>query len=196
MKYNVIEDPEAKIIAAANKVFLKYGVEAATMMQIADEAGLSRTSLHYYYRNKAHLFAAVFEAIEAKMIPALTFVEEYIDLITQYPMIPGFMSSEIQRNPEWLTDLFQRKNLNFDALRMSLASEAAEGKIRPICVEDLIANTFGMCVFPVLSKPLFMAFVYEGKEACFNAFMQERKKVIVDVLQAWLQPVFKEGQTT
>lgn len=207
MKNNTVENPEMRIIQAANKVFLKYGVEAATMMQIADEAGISRTSLHYYYRSKQHLFAAVFSTIESKMIPALSnvldsavpvldkvsiFVDEYIQLVVEYPMIPGFLSSEMQRNPKWMTDLYKRQCINFDALRGSLEREANIGLIRRVNLEDLIANIFGMCVFPILSKPLFMEFVFEGDEQKFVSFMQERKKVIKSVLNAWLRPVEEE----
>ncbi len=211
MKYNVLSNPEARIIEAANKVFLKYGVEAATMMQIADEAGLSRTSLHYYYRDKAHLFEAVFRTIEHKLWPALSyvfdadvpviqkvekFVNEYIQLIVDYPMIPGFMSSEIQRNPQWINELYKSKCVNFDGLRKSLEQEASEGKIRSISVEDLIANTVGMCVFPTLSKPVYLEFVFQGNEEGFNSFMQQRKKIVMDVITAWLRPVEITEQST
>jgi len=44
---------ETKIFEAANNVFLKYGIDSATMGQIADETGISRTSLNYYFRSKS-----------------------------------------------------------------------------------------------------------------------------------------------
>lgn len=207
MKYKLLTNPEAKIIEAANKVFLKYGVEAATMMQIADEAGISRTSLHYYFRNKAHLFETVFAMIESRIVPKLTdildadipivdkierFVHDYIDLILQYPMIPGFMSSEIQRNPDWIIRLYECKGLNFDKFKEQLHQETQKGLLRPVRIEDLFANIMGMCVFPILSKPVFKAFAFDGQEELFNEYMVSRKKEIMTVLRSWLtpQPVF------
>ena len=41
---------EAHIIEAAKRVFVRKGFEAATMSDVATEAGIGRTALHYYYR--------------------------------------------------------------------------------------------------------------------------------------------------
>jgi len=203
MKYKTLTNPEDKIIEAANKVFLKYGVEAATMMQIADEAGISRTSLHYYYRSKAHLFETVFEMIECKMVPKLSdilearvsviekiqlFVNEYIDLITEYPGIPGFMSAEIQRNPEWIIRLYKCKELDFDGLKADIRKESEAGRLRPVKTEDLFANIMGMCVFPILTKPVFKELAFDGKEDQFVEYMSSRKREVMVVIKAWLTP--------
>ena len=203
MTTNTTLDIETRIIEAANKVFLKYGVDGATMLQIAEEAGISRTSLHYYFRSKALLFEKVLGTIQSKFIPTLfgiidtdvpvllkiqMFVDRYIDLIISNPMIPGFLLIEIQRNANWVIDVFKTKNLNIDKLNAQIRREVAEGKINPFKLEDLFANVLGMSVFPAISKPVFMEFVFEDEEE-FHEFMISRKKGIMLVIENWLTPI-------
>ena len=196
-------DPESRILEAANKVFLKHGVDGATMLQIADEAGISRTSLHYYFRNKSRLFEKVLETIQSKFVPALSkiidadvpvfskiemFVNKYIELIIDNPMIPGFLLIEMQRDAEWVINLYRAKNLNFEGLHQQIAKEVEEGIIKPFKLEDLFANLMGMSLFPLLSKPIFMEFFFDHKEKEFYDFMISRKQGIIAVIENWLKP--------
>ena len=51
---------EEKILAAAKKVFVAKGMAGARMQDIADEAGINKALLHYYFRNKEKLFEVIF----------------------------------------------------------------------------------------------------------------------------------------
>ena len=55
------EGTEERIFEAARKVFARKGRDGARMQEIADEAGINRALLHYYFRSKQGLFEAVFE---------------------------------------------------------------------------------------------------------------------------------------
>ena len=59
---------EEKILEAARQVFLKKGMDGARMQEIADEAGINKALLHYYYRSKDKLFEAVFNEIFTQLI--------------------------------------------------------------------------------------------------------------------------------
>ena len=50
---------EARILAAAERVFAGAGFGGATMAAIADEAGLPKANLHYYFGAKQDLYRAV-----------------------------------------------------------------------------------------------------------------------------------------
>lgn len=50
---------EARILGAGERVFARTGFNGATMAAIADEAGLPKANLHYYFGNKAELYRAV-----------------------------------------------------------------------------------------------------------------------------------------
>ena len=50
---------EARILGAAEKVFARAGFSGTTMAAIADEAGLPKANLHYYFGSKLELYRAV-----------------------------------------------------------------------------------------------------------------------------------------
>lgn len=50
---------EALILGAAERVFARAGLQGATMAAIADEAGLPKANLHYYFGSKQALYRAV-----------------------------------------------------------------------------------------------------------------------------------------
>jgi len=45
-----------EIIAAAKRVFQKWGLKKATMEEIAAEAGKAKSTLYYYYQSKEEIF--------------------------------------------------------------------------------------------------------------------------------------------
>ena len=201
---NDTNEIEARIIKAANHVFMKYGVGTATMGQIADEAGINRTSLNYYFRSKKHLLQNVLNNLENRIIPTISrlinddrlaitdkielFVDEYMDLVAKYPMVPAFILSELTRQPDWIIQFIKRRNLNFEKLTQQIAEEAAQGKVYPIKLEDLFVNIFGLCVFPLLSKPLILEFFFDHNEDQLTEFMTSRKSEVKRIIRNWLKP--------
>ena len=51
---------EERILAAARKVFTTKGMAGARMQDIANEAGINKALLHYYYKDKDKLFETIF----------------------------------------------------------------------------------------------------------------------------------------
>ncbi|MDD4602356.1 MAG: TetR/AcrR family transcriptional regulator [Bacteroidales bacterium] len=199
-----ISETELKIIEAANKVFLQYGIENATMGQIADEAGISRTSLNYYFRDKRNLLQKVLTNVETMIIPTISrylaademtlvtkiesFIDDYLDLVTKYPMVPSFILSELTRDPDWVIQVIKMRNLNFGMLSAQIADEVAMGKVRPFNLEDLFVNVLGLCVIPVLSRPLLLEFLFEHNEEKLNQFMVSRKIEVKRIIRNWMKP--------
>jgi AcrR family transcriptional regulator len=56
------EANRARILRAARDVFGAHGYHAATIEEIADEAGLSNGAIYYNFRNKEELFLALLDA--------------------------------------------------------------------------------------------------------------------------------------
>ena len=50
---------EARILGAGERVFARAGFNGTTMVAIADEAGLPKANLHYYFGSKLELYRAV-----------------------------------------------------------------------------------------------------------------------------------------
>lgn len=60
------------IQAAARRLFLAEGVEATTMDEVAEAAGVSRATLFNYYPGKAALLAGLSADLEQRLVDALT----------------------------------------------------------------------------------------------------------------------------
>ena len=86
---------EQKILDAARKLFMKKGMGATRMQEIADEAGINKALLHYYFRSKQKLFEHTFKEAFGHLQPRLQvltnqdlplekrirlFISEYIDV--------------------------------------------------------------------------------------------------------------------
>jgi len=54
---------EAAILSGAERVFARAGFEGATMAQIAEEAGVPKPNLHYYFGNKRDLYRGVLNRV-------------------------------------------------------------------------------------------------------------------------------------
>jgi TetR/AcrR family transcriptional regulator len=62
-KGQIRQSNELQILAAAERVFAGAGFSGATMAQIAQESGLPKANLHYYFGNKEALYRAVLSRI-------------------------------------------------------------------------------------------------------------------------------------
>ena len=60
---------EEKILTAAKQVFLTRGMDGARMQDIADEAGINKALLHYYFRSKDQLFEKIFLEVAHAFLP-------------------------------------------------------------------------------------------------------------------------------
>ena len=54
---------EEKILEAAAQEFIIKGKAGARMQEIANNAGINKALLHYYYRSKDKLFESVFTVV-------------------------------------------------------------------------------------------------------------------------------------
>jgi TetR/AcrR family transcriptional regulator len=66
---------EAKILAAAEHVFGKYGFRGATTAMIAAKAGVTKPNIYYYYRNKEALYRKLLQSILAIWADSLRTIE-------------------------------------------------------------------------------------------------------------------------
>src|SRR4051812_34247257 len=62
-------EAESRILEAARREFETRGYDGARMQEIADAAGISKASLHYYFRSKDKLFERIFEEALQEYLP-------------------------------------------------------------------------------------------------------------------------------
>ena len=105
------EERRAKILTAAQQLFVAQGYEATTMQQVVSEAGTSIGNCYFYFRNKEELLEAVLEEVTG------TIGREIDAAIAQAPIGPWRLAAAI--------DAGVRATLNrADIMRLVLAESA------------------------------------------------------------------------
>jgi AcrR family transcriptional regulator len=180
---------EERIFDAARRVFLQQGPQAR-MQDVAVEAGITQSLLHYYYRSRDRLFEAVFRKEASRLIPreigilnsdlsiqekVETIVDDYLDFLQKNPHLPSFVAYELNYHPERLQE-FMRSVGKPDLQKLSQQIESCveEGTMMPIPPEQFLVNLLSLCVFPFIARPMLHAVLGFDDEA-FAGFIEYRK---------------------
>lgn len=187
-------DTGVKILAAAKKIFLVKGMSGARMQDIADEAGINKALLHYYFKNKEKLFEVIFLEEAKKFFPKINsifesglplfekiekFAAEYIDEMQQNPYLPMFMMTQINQDTDKFLGAAMGKNNqpNPHHLLAQIEKEVKKGTIKPISPVHLLMNLLSMCIFPFIAKPMILKKIGLD-ELQFRRLMEQRKQEI------------------
>lgn len=193
---------EEKILTAAKEVFQQKGMTGARMQEIADKAGINKALLHYYYRTKDKLFEKVFEIAFSLFIPKVKdmmtsekpvlekisfFVDNYIDLLSKHPYIPGFVINELNRNPQILVQIFE-KNVQLkqdniiEKFEAQIQAEVKAGIIKPVSARNLMTNVIALCIFPVVARPILQGVLFENDKKQYSEFLSQRKDFVKEFI--------------
>lgn len=181
---------EARIMVAARKVFHKKGFEGSRMQEIADNAGINKALLHYYFRNKENLFNAVFrEALQeifAKLFQIagrnISFEEkirmifhDYISFLQKNSYIPGFILAEIRQNPDKLARIFKSANISPATLYEKMKESVWDESVKEMDYKNFIINILSLCIFPFAARPLLQK-IFDFSDDGFDEFIEMRKE--------------------
>ena len=187
------DSTENKILEAAKNVFVAKGMEGARMQEIADEAGINKALLHYYFRSKERLFEAIFSEIFKFAFPKLSriiisdagivskieqFVDAYIDILIKHPFIPGFVMKELNRDPSGLFKLVVKFGLDPQPVFTHIQAAMDRGEIKPMKPQHLVVNVISMCIFPFAARPIISFVVFKDDKQALETFYSERAEVI------------------
>ena len=184
---------EKDILEAAKRVFQIKGMYGARMQEIADEAGINKAMLHYYFRSKDKLFDAVFQDAAKNFFSKIRellnvdqpllekieyFVENYVELLLQNSFIPAFIITEVHQNPDRIKNVFLESGVNTEMLFINdIKTAISLGIIHPVDPKQLIINIIGLCVFPVAAKPIIKTMLNLNDED-YLKFIKIRKKEV------------------
>jgi len=167
-----LTEPEKKILEAAKYVFEKHGFDGARMQQIADETGISKASLHYYFRSKEKLFDLIFEETMTEFLALVSTWEDDSDLLAWEQKLRSFIQQffnalrtksllfilrEIHRNPEllitWKNALKSpRKKNRFIAYFEKLKEMDL---IEDLDITVIFIFLHSLCAYPVINEQMF-----------------------------------------
>lgn len=164
------QQTEERILEAAQRVFTRNGLAGARTQDIADEAGVNRALINYYFRSRDNLAQAVFLRAASSLFPALMktlagegSIEEKIqrvidieyDMLNRNPYLPLYVLAELQYHPQKLRDLVhthlpiqELRPAALATLQRQLDEAAGEGRIRPTRAEDLFITLVSLIIFP------------------------------------------------
>ncbi len=187
------DNTEEKILHAAQKVFIQKGMDGSRMQEIADEAGINKALLHYYFRTKEKLFGAIFKKVFSQIFPNVmemvhselpieeklgTFIEKYNNLLQKNPFLPTFILKEMNRDPDFLATILKSTGVNPSEVFAMFEKEMDTGKIRRMDPRDLLINILGLSIFPFAAKPLMTIMFFENDKNAYNDFITNRKETI------------------
>lgn len=179
------------ILDAALKVFARDGFDGASLPRIAELAGVAHPLIHYHFGTKDELWrqmvehafgglAAEAEAVEAasRALPALdrlrVLIHSFTRFAARYPDNFSLSMMEARSGSERLAWL--RENYTgafFTRLSDVLREAQAEGKIRPVPVENLTFMLIG-------SVLLYFSFNYTLPEGDPDALAEAHARQVLD----------------
>ena len=180
---------EATILNAAKSIFQRKGMDGARMQEIANEAGINKALLHYYYRSKQLLFEAVFKNAFKLLAPQLkkvlnsddslndkikNFTKNYISFTIKHPYLPNFIINELNRNPEFVQKLTSEKHFpTITKFKQQVTENVENGTIKPIKAEQLLIHILALNIFPFIASPLLKGFLTVNDEE-YKQILEER----------------------
>jgi TetR/AcrR family transcriptional regulator len=204
-------DTEDRILDAAHTVFLRRGTAGARMQEVADEAGVNKALLHYYFRSKDQLAQAVFQRALGQLLPQAMdilrseveietkvrdIVELEVEILRRNAFLPGYLLGELTHHPERVREIFESLvgmklgQLGEEVrgtLRAQLREGFREGRMREIGPEDFMMNLISMAIFPFAAQPL-LRLVLDVDEEAFDALMERRKERLPEFFLNALRP--------
>jgi len=202
---------EQRILNAAHAVFVRRGTAGARTQEIAEEAGVNKALLHYYFRSKERLAEAVFQRAAGRLFRSVietmqsdASIEEKVERVIEIelenlsrsPFLPGYILSELHQRPDRAGQLVASVTgvaeggfapAMLGKLKVQLEERIGAGTMRPITPEQFMANLLSVCIFPFAACPLLkVAFGWD--DAGFARFIEVRKRTLGEFFLNGLRP--------
>jgi AcrR family transcriptional regulator len=205
------QETQQRILDAARVVFMRRGTAGARMQEIAAEAGVNQALLHYYFRSKERLSAAVFQQFAQRLFPAIIetlgsdlpidakierFVAIYLDNLQRSPFLPAYILSELHHHPERVEQLLtavaggapeQTMRPLLQKLGRQIDEQVRAGTMRPIAPEQFAANLISLCIFPFAARPM-LSIMFGLDDEGFAQFIARRRDELPTFIRNALRP--------
>jgi AcrR family transcriptional regulator len=193
---NIAPTTEERILEAAKRVFHCKGFDGARMQEIADEAGVNKSLVHYYYRNKDNLFQAVFEDAFSSVVARLneifmsdmpfttkieTFINYYVIFLSKNSYLPLFILNGLYEKPDQIKKMLEKNHLSPELLLERMRKQMKEELKLDIDPFHVYINILALSIFPVIARPIIQSiFGYSNEQ--LNQFYAERKTVVPEFI--------------
>ncbi|MCW9707738.1 TetR/AcrR family transcriptional regulator [Fodinibius salsisoli] len=191
------QETEEQIFEAASRVFQQKGYAGARMQEIADEAEINKSMLHYYFRSKDKLFQKVYQREVSRFFPVIfsvlgaeaSFDEKIEQLIDTYysflddnPRIAQFIIYEMNQNPDRFRKFIKEKDIHPPkAFEKQIKEEVQAGRMDEVEPRQLLVSIVGIILFPFIAQTMVEA-LFEFDEQDFGAFLKKRKAFLTEFI--------------
>lgn len=158
-KSRIREKNEEIILRAAERVFAQNGFGAATTAEIAQEAGIPKANLHYYFNTKEDLYLLVLENILSSWLTAAsdfdehhgpkealgTYIRTKVDLSKNRPLASKIFAKEIISGAPFIREHLQNDiNPWLENKKKIIQNWIDDGKMAPVDVSHLFFLIWAM----------------------------------------------------
>lgn len=193
---------EQEIRQAALREFIKEGVSGARTQVIADQIGVTKAMIHYYFKTKENLFREVYRQASETMMEGVmevleqetplfpkieAFIDRLLDRLADHPELAGFVVNELRQHPDITKPLFDEAcNYQASVFEGQLEQAASEYRVAPVAAEQVVANMVSLCLFPYTGRPFLASLLGQTSDNDFDAFLNKRREVIKDTILNWM----------
>lgn len=188
------EQTEELIKETAKKLFFVDGKFGATTQEIADEAGVNRTLINYYFRSRDNLVQIIFneaKEVELKKSQIIEnenlsvkekvekFVEKSLETGLKYPYLETYIVSQKNKGECQNHEEIDKEHMN--KLFKDIEVEMEKGNIEKMPAVQFALNLVSLLVFPIAMRPLLsqnMAI----PEKDYDQIIVDRKEIIMNLL--------------
>jgi TetR/AcrR family transcriptional regulator len=197
-------ETRAAILAAAEQIFAKSGLEGARTDAIATEAGVNKALLYYYFKSKGGLYEAVVEdhfrefnrqALEVLATPGsargvlLRYVSLYFDFISARQRYATLYQQLMMARGRPLERLVRKYFVpRSEAFNKLLERGIRDGEFRRSDARHTAISVVGLIVFYFSAAPVLQLLGHS--DAYSTANLKRRKQEVLDFIRngLFLQP--------
>jgi TetR/AcrR family transcriptional regulator len=187
---------EERILDAARRVFVRKGMAGARMQEVADEAGINKALLHYYFRDKQRLFEGVFKGSAEQqfsciwnsltgcsdLFDAITcFVDAYMERMLRDPCLPFFIVQEMNRDPDGLRAFIDRGQASRQHFIHLVEEARRNGQVNDIDPRELLLNMMSLCAHPFVARAM-LTHIHGMNDEAFHRMIQKRRKTLPEFI--------------
>ncbi|UOE37064.1 TetR/AcrR family transcriptional regulator [Chryseobacterium oryzae] len=187
------EQTQELIKETAKNLFFVQGKFNATTQEIADEAGVNRTLINYYFRSRDNLIQIVFDEAErvdkekSEIImnsdlpfkqKISQFIESSLSASLKYPYLETYIVSQLNKGTCHQKDIEEE---DLKKLYNDIELEMDKGNIEKMSPIQFIINMISLLVFPSAVRPLLMENLMINEDE-FNKIISERREIIINML--------------
>ncbi|MGN7823422.1 TetR/AcrR family transcriptional regulator [Chitinophaga sp. 22536] len=185
---------EQLIKDTAKRLLFAEGKLHATTQEIADAAGVNRTALHYYFRSRDLLIAAIFQDamqdLSQRLNECMTadqpfkaktenIIAVFLRDMIAFPYQETFLVTEINTLGKQLISDIQSGPVKH--YLDEAAIEMKKGNIDKMQPAHFLMNLFSLLSYPLIMAPLYKK-LFQVSDKGFKELINERGKIIISLL--------------